>query len=195
MQELTQVCPSATGEEPDQLLIERAQQRMRGGATLLYARYVRLVKSTLRRFVNDRAMLEDLTQETFSRAFHALAKLNDVSKLKGWLASIARRASLDHRDRLSVRVSELPASAVEPDEVERAALSTDDVEARLRTTDVKQQLERLAPPYREALVLKYFDGLTVPEIAQRLAIGEPLAKYRLRHGLELLRAIWSGGLE
>jgi RNA polymerase sigma-70 factor (ECF subfamily) len=58
----------------------------------------------------------------------------------------------------------------------------------LRTARVNRALERLESREREVIELASRAGLSVPEIAQRLGIGESVVQDSLRRGLELLRA-------
>lgn len=80
--------------------------RVRGGDEeafrLIFDRYARPILSFIYDMVSDRALAEDLTQETFVRAYRALDSLRDESKLSTWLFSIAKnvaRESLRTRTR------------------------------------------------------------------------------------------------
>ncbi|MFN3241146.1 MAG: sigma-70 family RNA polymerase sigma factor [Planctomycetota bacterium] len=126
---------------------------------------------------------DDLVQETAVRALdHGHVETRSVG---GWLATIMRnlastRRTADARRRRRERAS----GAGRPDEAPSALTAA----ARLEAIDrLHASLRSLADPYREVLLLRYFEGQTPQQIATQR--GEPLAtvKSRLRRGLEQLR--------
>ena len=61
--------------------------------------------------------------------------------------------------------------------------------ARNGGSDVRDALERLTPPDREILVMRYLEDLTFPEIAAILEIGESAAKMRHLRAIERIRTV------
>jgi RNA polymerase sigma-70 factor (ECF subfamily) len=115
---------------------------------------------------------DDLTQETYLRAFRALPAFEARSSARTWLLGIARRACADHL-RVVVRVRRLVqrVAQVEP----RPEAETVDLSAALAADEL---LAQLGPTQREAFVLTQVIGLTYEEAAQ--AIGVPIGTIRSR---------------
>ena len=133
----------------------------------------------IRSRVADSATAEDILQEVFVKIQKRLEQVQDPAKLEGWIYLIARNAIIDHyRTRKeTVEVSEsLPA---EPD-------SNDGELAELKAS-FRRMIYSLPEPYREAVVLTEFEGLTQQELAKRLNISLSGAKSRVQRGRAQLK--------
>ncbi len=138
------------------------------GLLSLYDRALPEVYGYLLSRCGQRALAEDLTAETFLAAVRA----GDVPVTVGWLIGTARHKLVDHWRRLEREDRGLRMldggrpDAENPWDAELDALRAPDV------------LDRLGPAHRAALVLRYFDALPVPQVAE--ALGRTL------HGTEAL---------
>ena len=74
-------------------LVTRVCQGDAEAFRLIFERYSRPVISFIYDMVNDRALAEELTQETFVRAFRAIHTMRAETKLSTWLFGIARNVS------------------------------------------------------------------------------------------------------
>ena len=117
----------------------------------------------------DAALAEDLTQETFLAAVAALKRGTPVAAPLPWLFGIARHKLLDHFRRQRRRGWTVLSWDEEVDDEELAAPVADEA-ARER---VVAALAAVPSPQRDALVLRYLDGLAVPEVAA--ALGRSVA--------------------
>jgi RNA polymerase sigma-70 factor, ECF subfamily len=115
---------------------------------------------------------EDITAEVFAAAFAGLARFRGECPPHVWLLAIARRKIIDARRRRRVRQETL---ASELGEGQAAALwealtVEDGPEAALIRAEARRMLgelvARLRADQREALMLRYVEGLSVAEIAQ-----------------------------
>ena len=183
---------SSPSQTSDSVLVRRALDRQPGGATRIHGRYRRLVMAILSRLVRDPQVSEDLAQEAFLKAFLHLGRLRDRSRLASWLASIARRVFLVHLRAPWARGQEVAS----PDErlQEASGKAEGDPEVEMLARSARQEVESLPEPFRATLLARFFDELTIAEVARREGIEVPLAKYRVRRGLELLhkRLVASG---
>lgn len=109
---------------------------------------------------------DDLTQETYARAFGSLHRFAGRSSARTWLLSIARRVCAD-----AIR-SRRPVTPVA--ELEPAGASTDPAEA----VGLRLLLDALDQPFREAFVLTQILGLPYPEAAE--VLGCPIGTIRSR---------------
>jgi RNA polymerase sigma-70 factor, ECF subfamily len=132
------------------------------------ARFVRATQAEVWRLVahlGGREVADDLTQETYLRAFRALPRFAARSSARTWLLAIARRVCADH-----VRVATRRRTA-EPARPQVAADISDQV--ILRTL-----LDALPAPRREAFVLTQLLGLGYEEAAA--VCGCPIGTIRSR---------------
>jgi RNA polymerase sigma factor (sigma-70 family) len=131
--------------------------------------------------LGDRALAEEIAQETFLVGWSKLSAHARVEQRAAWLCGIARNLARNARRRrfrerapLEV-VSEAPSSALER------------LEEQERELRVRAALESLPERYREPLVLFYVEGESVERVANALAISEELVRQRLRRGREQVR--------
>lgn len=130
----------------------------------------------------DRALAEDIAQDTFLAAWHSLPTLRDPSKLGGWLRGIARNLARKARRKRRLATLEACADVAAGDDPARDAVARDD--ARLACAAMR----RLPSRYREALVLYYWEDQSAKRVAESLGITEATVMQRLSRGRALLRA-------
>ena len=107
-------------------------------------------------------MAEDLTAETFLAAVTAVQKGTVPDLTVAWLVGVARHKLVDHWRRQAREERQLRA-------VEETAVPWEDPwDAHLDATRARAVLDMLGPHHRGALVLRYLDGLPVPEVAEQL---------------------------
>jgi RNA polymerase sigma-70 factor (ECF subfamily) len=99
--------------------------------------------------------------------------------VQGWLFLVARNAIIDHY-RTRKPASELPESL--PAEMPENVTEVEELKLVFRRI-----IDSLPEPYREALVLTEFEGLTQGELAKRLGISLSGAKSRVQRGREQLK--------
>jgi len=157
------------------------------GDALAAAAFVRATQADVWRFcasLVDSGTADDLTQETYLRAFRALPSFEGRSSARTWLFGIARRTCADHL-RTTVRrralVRRAGASAVD----ENGADPAEAVGAR-------ELLDRLRPAQREAFVLTQVLGLSYEEAAQAMGVAIGTIRSRVaRARVELVAALAS----
>jgi RNA polymerase sigma-70 factor, ECF subfamily len=129
----------------------------------------------------DRALAEDVVQESMLRAWKAQDSLLDEAAAKPWLLTIIRReyARTFERKRFqTVDVDELIAK----EEPLLAAVEEQDV------NDVRVAMMKLPDEYREPLVLQVLMGYSTAEIARELELSTPAVLTRLHRARRQLRA-------
>jgi len=135
--------------------------------------------------------VEDLAQETFMRAFRVLPSLREPAAFSSWLLGIANHVCVDwHRARH--RLASLDREVAEPAEAAppfRLPPSTPAQQAEAAESQrlVLQCLDKLPEAYRITLVMKHMDGLSCPEIAERLGVALGTVTSRLARGYKMLR--------
>lgn len=141
----------------------------RTGDPVAQAAFVRSTQAEVWRFVAalvDPGSADDLTQETYLRAFRALPAFEGRSTVRTWLLGIARRTCADHlrtvvrQRRLGVRLAaQVLTSGPHPDPAGQVGAA--------------QLLDRLSPERREAFVLTQLLGLSYEQAAavQEVPVG------------------------
>lgn len=130
--------------------------------------------------LRDAALAEDAVQDTFLKAYKRLDDLRDAEKTRSWLMSIAintcrdylRTAWLRHTDR-RVTLDLLPEPSCEsiwPD------------------TTVITEVMRLPQKLREAVLLRYYQGMKLSEVGEVLHISTSTVKQRLDRANTILRS-------
>jgi RNA polymerase sigma-70 factor (ECF subfamily) len=126
----------------------------------------------------NRAVAEDLVQDTFLTALERLNAFDGRSSLYAWLCGIARNKIRAHRRRLRpVRMEDVLADSEGEIEAILAAVDREPLpESVLEREETKElvgaTLSSLPLEYREALVQKYVDELSTAEIAARAGKNE-----------------------
>jgi RNA polymerase sigma-70 factor (ECF subfamily) len=145
-------------------LVARAQGGDGEAFGLLYDRYVDSVFRFIYYRVNDRALAEDFTSETFVRALRRISTITYQGRdIGAWFMTIARNIVLDHVKSARHRLESTTGDTIEPGEhaqsTESAVLDSLDAE-RLRAA-----VDRLGPEQRECVTLRFMQGLSVSETA------------------------------
>jgi RNA polymerase sigma-70 factor (ECF subfamily) len=172
----------------DRALIVRLQRRDPQALAQLYDLYGRLAYSLVLRVVRDKAIAEDLVQETFLRVWNRVQSIDSEKGAIGpWLLAIARNRAIDYLRSSEGRNRN---AAVELDETDHASLYRA-MEAGILFSDqvrrVKAAMEKLAPNHRTVVELAYFEGLSQPEMSAKM--GQPLGTIKtwMRTALQSLR--------
>jgi len=143
----------------------------------LVARFERPVFGLIVRMVGDPETAEDLAQEVFVKAYQALPSYDPGRKLASWLFKIAHNATIDHLRRKAPEAVPLEGDGEGGDLLAALAdVATESPAAATERRDMARALDRairaLRPDYREAVVLRYVEGLSYEEIAE--ALEQPL---------------------
>jgi RNA polymerase sigma-70 factor (ECF subfamily) len=142
----------------------------------LLRRYERPVFSLIYRMVRDRALAEDLSQETFIKVLNALESYRPEYKFSSWIFKIANNAAIDQLRRRELDTLSLDGApgARTAEEIEATALQATDrgesplaeLESRELGTAIEQAVGKLRPEYRTAILLRHVEGRAYEEIAE-----------------------------
>jgi RNA polymerase sigma-70 factor, ECF subfamily len=162
-------------------LVERCQHRL-----VRYLLYL----------TGRREYAEDLAQETWIRVLQRGSQYNGRQRFDPWLFAIARNLAIDYlrKKRKGVQTASSPddrdeillVSSSGPSPFEAAARSEDAIR-------LAGQLQSLSPLYREALLLRFQEDLSLAEIAQVLGAPVTTVTSRIYRGLAALRSAFEEG--
>ena len=158
--------------ELDQALVERAQRGDKHAFELLVVKYHRKLGRLLSRMVRDAAEVEDITQETFIKAYRALPQFRGESAFYTWLYRIGVNTAKNYlvaRKRQPVYSDVLAEDAenYEEGDILRDVATPD---AELQTKQIAQAVnaavDALPEELRTAITLREIEGMSYEEIAQ-----------------------------
>lgn len=182
----------AIGSVTEQELIFLCQQGDRDSFRLLYQRYQQRVRSTLYQLCGS-ALLDDLVQEVFLKAWKGLPKLKTAKYFSTWLYRISWNVATDQRRKLArgLEKTSLNEKAWEKEELDSTKLT--DAESapdlmQLHYQDLVQRgLSNLSFEHRAVLVLHDLEDLPQKQVAEVLNVPVGTVKSRLFHARNSLR--------
>ena len=175
---------------------------------ILVEKYQKSVHTLVWQKIGDFHYAEEITQDTFLRAYQKLSTLRNPSRFLGWLFVIAKRLCLNwlHRQESAKHLQSLEDTPVE--EVAKSDYAryvseqreSEAIEHRFET--VRKLLEKLSESERTVMTLHYLGEMTIKEISRSLGmsveavkVGLYRARKRLREEEELLIQEVLGGLQ
>ena len=171
-------------------LVDEIKLRPAAGARRLVAEYRERLYQVAYRLCLNAADAEDLSFRTLQRAIERIGSYRPGGSFFQWLYTILvnfRRMDLRRKAANMLDFTDdLPDPPTDaPDAAETLAAAQD-------ATVVRQAVAALPEIFREVVVFRYFEDLTVPEIAQVLAIPEGSVKSRLSRAKQRIRGLLSG---
>jgi len=182
-------------DKPDEELIAEVLAGQTDSFSELAGRHRQRVERLCRRFFSDEEMARDIAQESFIRAFTALATYRAEMPFGGWLRAIVVNLCYDELRRRRRRPEELVGDFSAP-EVQWMQLVNGatpeqivgDAEERREAYDLAHRLlDTLKPEDRMVMVLKESEELSVSEIAETLGWSEAKVKIRAFRARQALR--------
>lgn len=119
-------------------------------------------------------------QETFLRAWKAIDQLKEVDKAKSWLFTILRR---EHARKFERKV--IP---INPEHGPESVVGKSSDDTSTEAFVLRQALKRLAPKYREPLLLQVIGGYSMKEIAEQRGLSKGAVMTRLFRARNRLRS-------
>lgn len=173
--------------DSDAPLVERAVAGDHKAFELLVIKYQRRIQRLIGRMVRDVDLVEDIAQETFIRAYRALAQFRGDAQFYTWLYRIAvntaKKSLMDLKR--NPTVSENSFKSDDDDEtsqVENELTSSETPDAVLASKEIAQiintALEALPEELRQAITLREIEGLSYEEISE--AMNCPIGTVRSR---------------
>jgi len=187
---MTETAP-ATPPDADLLLVQRTLAGDQRAYGLLVVKYQRRVERLIGRMVRDSSLVEDIAQETFIRAYRALAQFRGESQFYTWLYRIAvntaKKQLMELKRDPVILMSSLMRS--EEDETSASELELTGQVADAETPEsllaskeialaVNAAMEALPKELGQAIALREIEGLSYEEIAQ--ALDCPIGTVRSR---------------
>ena len=170
--------PVEKAVDSDAMLVERTVAGDQKAFELLVIKYQRRIQRLIGRMVRDVDLVEDIAQETFIRAYRALAQFRGDAQFYTWLYRIAvntaKKALMDLKR--NPTVSENAYKSADDDEtspVENELTSSETPEAVLASKEIAEiinaAMEALPEELRQAITLREIEGLSYEDIAEAMS--------------------------
>jgi RNA polymerase sigma-70 factor (ECF subfamily) len=189
--------PAAAGASADDAALVA---RLKAGEDAAYAELVRRhggrMLAVARRYLDSDDAAQDCVQEAFLAAFKALDRFEERSSLATWLHRITVNAALQvlrrrsHRDEVAIEpwLPTFDEDGVRAGPERLTAESADELIARADVrAEVRAAIDRLPASYRNVLLLRDIEGLSMKEVAAMLEVSENNAKVRLHRARTALK--------
>ena len=179
--------PSEKAADSDAMLVERAVAGDQKAFELLVIKYQRRIQRLIGRMVRDVDLVEDIAQETFIRAYRALAQFRGEAQFYTWLYRIAvntaKKALMDlKRDPTVSENSFKSGGDDETSPLENELTSSETPDAVLASKEIAEMvnaaMEALPEELRQAITLREIEGLSYEEISE--AMNCPIGTVRSR---------------
>ena len=177
--------PGTTG--PERWLARHVPMPARDFASV-YDEHVRRVYGFFGYLLRSRADAEDLTQQTFERAFRSWERYDESrGSWSTWLLVIARNLFVDHvRASRAVRLEPVDERDIE------GMVATQDRNSLGLDPDLEGALRKLGPRERELIALRFGGDLTAAEIASLTGLSVANVQQILSRSLRRMRACLDG---
>jgi RNA polymerase sigma factor (sigma-70 family) len=179
-------------EQDDQLIADALQGDQKAYEALL-ARHNKAIFHVVMKIVRNREESQDLVQETFMKAFNALASYRSEYRFSTWLYKIAANCAIDfvRKKRIEAlsldkpietkdgRVEfEVPDSSWDPEQ---------DLVRKQKLKSIEEAIDSLPDKYREVIIYRHRDDKPYEEIADILKVPVGTVKARIFRARELLK--------
>ena len=162
-------------------LVERAKRGDHDAFAVLVGAAIARLDAAARLILRDPELARDAVQEGFIRAWRHLPGLRDPERFDAWLHRLVIHSCIDVTRRRRRRPMEVELTPIDGPATADIASAVADREL----LDVA--LRRLDPEWRAVVVLHYFLGMPLPDVAATLGIPLGTAKSRLHRSLTAMR--------
>ncbi len=184
--------PDVTAADQQTLSGERLVERCQAGCPeafgILVQRYEERIFNFLFQMTRNRHDAEDLTQDTFLKAYKAIQRFNTSQGFSTWLFTIAKRTAYNHfRDNK-------PSQELPSDEQADCKDPLTLLQEKDEQTSIWKLAEALNPDQYEALWLRYGEGFSMSEIATILRTNQIRVRVLLHRARKILaKSLRAGG--
>lgn len=136
--------------------------------------------------VNDRELAKDLVQDTFMKTWEYIAAGNKVENVKAFLYKTLNHAIIDYyRRKKSVSLESLQEEGFDASVDESSS-----IEASIDGRRARELVQKLPPPYRDAVYMRFVNELSLKEIAEITGEAENTIAVHVHRGLKKLKELY-----
>jgi RNA polymerase sigma-70 factor (ECF subfamily) len=195
---------SHPGDNDDAELLARYAQGDEGAFQTIISRYKNGLYAFLRRFLNNKDLIDDTFQETFLQLFTSRESFDTSKPLRPWLFTIAANKAKD-AIRKQQRTSAMTIGTVVDNEqmsfedvlstiVSDKVVPFDHIEKDETAAQVRQIISDMPENLREILILAYFNKFSYKQMAEILSIPIGTVKSRLHTAVHRFTQNWKASI-
>jgi RNA polymerase sigma-70 factor, ECF subfamily len=163
-------------------LVDRAKRGDHDAYAILVGASIGRLDAAARLILRDPELARDAVQDGLLRAWRHLPGLRDPDRFDAWIRQLVVNSCLDLVRRRRRRASEVALAEIDmAGEIDLASSIVD-------RDQLDDALRRLDPEWRAIVVMHYFLGMPLPDVAHNLGIPLGTAKSRLHRSLGLMRS-------
>jgi len=179
-------------------LIARAREGDKSAQGKLVQLWYKRIYNFGYKYFFDHDLAMEVAQRTFISMHNNIANLQDLSRFRPWMYTIAvnycREELRKRKNRRAVSIDTLaPGEREDSYKWEKSNARHENPERQLRHSELSDLLQacllELSEEQREVVIMKEYEGLKFREIAEALSISENTVKSRMYYGLEGLKKI------
>lgn len=184
-----QDAPEVVATSDEELFVARVLRGDTRAFDEIFEHYSGSMFRTAYSIMKDRDLAEDAVQNALIQAWQHMSSLHEAGALRPWLMRIVVNQCISVKRRLARSAAFLDQSVAEQ-ETNFASQVADDARGRTESYwDITQALAKLSAQQRIAITLHYYQGMTLPEMSQKLCISENTLKKRVQAALINLRRV------
>jgi len=170
-----------------QFQVEKVLQGDKDAFGAIVNQYSALMMRTAFMIIGDRDIAADAVQDALIQAWQHLPGLRESGALRPWLMRIVVNQCISYK-RKAARTAAFVRQSLADQSIQLAAEIADDHKGRIeRDWDLAETVKKLPPKQQTVIMLHYYQGMTLPSMAQRLHISENTLKKRIQAALTNLR--------
>ncbi len=179
-------------QQSDEALVAEIKRGSQSAMEVLIRRHYKLVFAIAYRKTGDYHTACDLTQEIFIKFAKSISLYQGNGKFQGWLTTVAYHHCADFY-RSAQHKHQQSETQIDLETADESANVLSLLERKDERAMVKAALMQLLEYQRDTIVLSYYEGMKIREIAEVMVCSESTVKSRLRQGLQKLRTLIKGG--
>ncbi|MGM0635408.1 MAG: RNA polymerase sigma factor [Bacteroidota bacterium] len=173
----------------EQLSIQKAKLGDRQALQYLIGHYWNYLLHYLLKYGKSNYEAEEITIRTFARAFDKIHQFDESYQFSTWLIQIAKNLSIDDARKQTIATHSIE-NYLKQSAKESVPSAEEEIIKAQDREHIRRQVDALPEPYKEILILRYFEELSYKEIASRLNLPVNNLKVRtLRAKKRLLEVL------
>lgn len=173
--------------------VESARDGSKKAFEVLYNEYYDKLYFFVLKNVGRKDVAEDITQESFLKAMEGISTLEDPANFSTWLHGIAFHKCKDifRKEKRSAYFDsdeEMDAVMENVSLNEPVMVPEDYATDKERAAELKKMIDELKPDMKSAIILYYYDDMSVADVAKALDMNENAAKQKLFQARKKLKA-------
>ena len=167
-------------------LVRLALEQNQAAFIVLYTRYNAGVKNHISRYVAQKEDIEDISLESFQKAFSQIGSYNPEYKFSTWIYRIARNTAFDHLNKHDREKNNMPTTSIHEDIAELKELPAvmhnpeEDIITQQEHDKWLNNIEKLKDDYRIVAKMNLIDNFGYKEIADALDMPLNTVKTKIR---------------